>query len=244
MAAVVVDPVYPMATAARWWEARDRAIARRSRFRVAFAGGSTPRALYRAIALPEESWQYVEAYLGDERAVPPDHPDSNWGMLERELIGAMPVPPAQRHRPRGEARDLAAAAAEYEAVLRATLPCGEDGAPVLDLVLLGMGADGHTASLFPGTAALSVEDRWFTANHVPALGAARLTLTYPALRAARAVWVLVTGAAKAEMLARVLGAGEPGLPASRLAPWPHVRWVVDREVADRLAANGITASSW
>jgi 6-phosphogluconolactonase len=240
---VVVDPAFPGATSAWWLEAFRASLAERGCFAVAFAGGTTPHALYRALAASREvgpeDWRRVHAFLGDERPVAPDHPDSNWAGLERELLSRVPIPEDRCYRPRGESADLVEAARSYEESLLAKLPLGDGGVPIFDLVLLGMGPDGHIASLFPGTGALSVTDRWFVANRVPALGLTRLTLTYPVLHAARAVWMLVTGLGKAGRLLEVLKGEGPRLPASRIADWGHVRWVVDQEVAAILRANGI-----
>lgn len=234
-ATILEDDRFPLGAADLWREAVGEAISERSAFRVAFAGGGTPRPLYRALAAEPElagSWRRVRAFLGDERPVAPSHPESNWRMLAESLLDPVSLPEASRARPRSEEEDLERAARDYEAVLLE----GTRGSPSLDLVLLGMGPDGHVASLFPGTDALGVEDRWFVANRVPQLSATRLTLTFPALRDARAVWVLV-GGDKGDVLARALGAGDQSLPAARLAGWERVVWIVDREVARVLAAN-------
>jgi 6-phosphogluconolactonase len=182
------------------------ALAARGRFRLALAGGSTPRALYAHLAAARDvDWARVDVFFGDERAVGPDDPQSNYRMARETLLSPAAVPPENVHRLRGEDPELAAAARDYEAAL---------GAPPLDLVLLGMGADGHTASLFPGTAALDERARLCVANDVPQLATRRLTLTYPALLGARDVLFLVAGADKAATLRDVLG---PTLDARR---WP------------------------
>jgi 6-phosphogluconolactonase len=237
---VFVDDLYPHETARRWETLCRRRIAESGAFRVAFAGGSTPRTLYEALATGElrrEEWACVLAFLGDERPVAPEHPDSNWGMLRRSLLDPVALQEASRFRPEGEAADLDQAARAYEEALLAGLPLDATGAPVFDLMLLGLGPDGHTASLFPDSPALRAVDRWFVASPVRSLGTTRLTVTYPTLRAAREVWVLVTGAAKSAILAQVLGENGSDLPAGRLARWPNVRWIVDREVMDGLPAN-------
>ena len=177
------------------------------RFCLSLAGGSTPRALYQLLATPETpadaiDWSKTEIFFGDERAVPPDHADSNFGMVREALLSRAPIPPDNVHRMRGEAADLDAAAAEYEQLLRQRAPGDPD--PVLDLALLGMGGDGHTASLFPGTAALDERQRLCVAGDVPQLKTHRLTLAYPAFLRARAVLFMVAGADKAETLRAVL----------------------------------------
>lgn len=211
------------------------AVAHRQRFAVALAGGQTPRALYGRLSntpiRDQVPWPSVEVFLGDERAVPPDHPESNWRMAYEELLGRVPIPPGNLHRPVGEHPDAGSAADGYSRVLASRLPHAPNGVPVFDLVLLGMGEDGHTASLFPGTAALDVENRWCVANWVEALGVWRLTVTFPVLRAARQVWVLVTGENKAEQLAQVLSGGGESLPIGRLVYWDHVTWYADLSAA-------------
>ena len=155
------------------------AIAARGRFRIALAGGSTPRALYPHLVTGVD-WTRTDVFFGDERAVPPDDPQSNYRMARETLLEPARVPPANVLRWRGEAADLDAAARDYEQALRA------GGArPLLDLALLGLGPDGHTASLFPGTTALAARSGWRSPSTSPALATRRLTLTYPALLAAR-----------------------------------------------------------
>jgi 6-phosphogluconolactonase len=184
------------------------ALAARGRFALALAGGATPRALYRRLVRGVD-WARSELWFGDERAVPPDDPQSNYRMARESLLDPAGIPAARVRRWQAEAPDLDAAAHDYEAALRAA-----GGPPWLDLALLGVGPDGHTASLFPGTSALDEEARLAVAVDVPTLGR-RLTLTLPALAGARALMFLVTGAAKAEALAAVLAPGSE-LPAARV----------------------------
>lgn len=179
-----------------------------SRLAVALSGGSTPRRLYELLATPafraSVRWEVVELFFGDERAVAPDHPDSNYRMAREALLVAVPV---AAHRMPAETGEAAA----YEALLRERIRAERDGIPTFDLVLLGIGADGHTASLFPGTAALAERSRLVVMNDVPQLGATRMTLTYAALNAARRVWVLASGVDKREIVARCLAVREdPG----------------------------------
>jgi 6-phosphogluconolactonase len=213
------------------------AIAARGRFRIALAGGSTPRALYVRLAAGRDiDWGRTDVFFGDERTVPPDDPQSNFRMARETLLAPAGVPPDNVRRMRGEDSDLAVAARDYEAAL------GGPEAPPLDVALLGMGADGHTASLFPGTTALDERRRLCVAVEVPALGTRRLTLTYPALLAARDVLFLVAGADKADTLREVVsGAADPRrLPSQlilrRSAPRPALLFA-DRAAAARLTPN-------
>ena len=200
-------------------------IASRGRFRIALAGGSTPRAVYPHIVSGVD-WTRTDVFFGDERAVPPDDPQSNYRMARATLIEPARIPPENVHRWRAESADLDAAARDYESALR--LP-GEP--PWLDLALLGLGPDGHTASLFPGTTALAEEDRLAVANDVPAMKTRRLTLTYPALLAASEVVFLVTGREKRAALADVLRP-ESKLPAARIIHGPAPVWIFcDSEAA-------------
>ena len=185
-----------------------KAIAARGRFRIALAGGSTPRALYPALVTGVD-WTRANIFFGDERAVPKNDPMSNYRMARETLLDPAHVPPANVIRWRTEDPDLDAAARDYEEALRAGA-----SAPWLDLALLGLGPDGHTASLFPGTSALAEEDRLAVAVDVAQMGTRRLTLTYPALCGAREVCFLVTGRDKAAALVTVVEAGH--LPAARI----------------------------
>jgi 6-phosphogluconolactonase len=198
-------------------EAARRASAERGKFRVALSGGSTPRLLYQRLALPELGaaidWRRWEIFFGDERSVPPDHPQSNYRMVNEAWFSRVPLPASSVHRIQGEL-DGAEAAVRYEAEL---------GDQPLDLVLLGMGDDGHTASLFPGTAALSERERRVVATKSPVPPFDRVSMTLRALNEARAIVFLVTGAAKTKRLAQVLAEriGPPSadaLPASRVQP--------------------------
>ncbi|MCB1135099.1 MAG: 6-phosphogluconolactonase [Chlamydiia bacterium] len=169
---------------------------------MALSGGSTPKAIFEGLASPEYAlrvdWQHVWLFWGDERSVPPQHADSNFGMAMHAGMGRLPIPPQHIFRMHAESH-IEANAAAYEALLKAELPDGR-----FDLVMLGMGNDGHTASLFPGTEALKVFDRWVVANPVPLLGTDRMTLTYSCINAARNIAIYVIGESKAEMLDRVL----------------------------------------
>lgn len=197
--------------------ARD-SIADHGRFTWALSGGSTPRALYALLAEQDAAqidWSRVHVFWGDERTVPPDHADSNYRMAQEALLSRVSIPAAQIHRIQGELPPEQAADA-YESLLRREF--GQDGR--FDLVLLGMGDDGHTASLFPHTKALHERERWVVANEVPQLTTWRITLTYPAINAAARVAFLVSGAGKAARLRDVLeGTPNPdALPSQGVQP--------------------------
>jgi 6-phosphogluconolactonase len=222
--------------------AQQSALARpRGIFRVALAGGSTPRPVYHLLAASPYreriDWLQVQYYWGDERNVGPDSPESNYRMAKETLLDHVPVQPEQVHRMRGE---LAAseAAAEYEQVLARTFGLAPGAFPRFDLILLGMGPDGHTASLFPQTSALAIRDRMVVANLVPKLATERITLTVPTLNAAAAIVFLVAGTDKADALAAVLqGPEQPEeYPSQLIAPANGtLTWMVDRAAAAKLS---------
>jgi 6-phosphogluconolactonase len=207
-------------------------IDERGRFAVALAGGSTPKATYEVLARDyanELDWSRVHVFFGDERTVPPDHEDSNYRMAYETLLSHVPV--GSVHRMRGELPPDEAAAA-YEEELRAFF--GQVDIPGLDLILCGLGEDGHTLSLFPETAALDVNDRWVVANPVLKLGTTRLTLTIPVLNVSRAVTFVVAKESKAEALKEVLeGDADPrAYPAKLVRPESRdLTWMVDRAAA-------------
>ena len=226
------------AAAARFVGLAREAVAERGSFSVALAGGQTPRRVYELLAGPElsaqVSWPDVHVFFGDERCVPPDDPDSNYRMARETLLSRVPVPAENVHRIEGRG-DAAAGASLYEDELRGFF--GDTDWPRFDLVLLGMGDDGHTASLFPSTPALDERRAWVAANRVGRLGAWRVTLTAPALNAARHVVFLVTGAGKAARLREVLcGERDPArLPAQLI--WPAdgtLEWFIDKGAAANL----------
>lgn len=204
------------------------------RVSLGLAGGSTPAATYERLRESPIDWGRVDAWMSDERWVPHQHEDSN-GRMAAELL--MDHVDARFLRPRWTAWLTAAdSAAHYEADLRSIHPSGR-----ADLILLGMGDDGHTASLFPGTAALdSPPHRWFVANHVPHLDADRLTTTFKFLHRAHRVLFLVGGSGKAAALRRVLEAaeGEERLPAARvMGGKAEVTWMVDEAAAAGLSTT-------
>ena len=222
-------------------DAAQRAVQERGRFFVALSGGSTPRALYQLLAAPpyhdQVDWSRTWVFWGDERCVPPESEESNYRMAREALLFHVPVPAHQVFRMRGELADVDAAAALYEMDLRRAFALAPGALPRFDLVLLGLGPDGHTASLFPHTAALQVRDRFVTANRVDKLNAHRLTLTAPVLNAAALVVFLVAGADKTPALTAVLdGARQPDeYPAQLIAPRDgQLIWLVDRAAAANL----------
>jgi 6-phosphogluconolactonase len=206
------------------------AIRRQGAFRVALAGGTTPRAAYERIAATWRSgpngklaWERVHLFWGDERMVPPGDPRSNYGMARTALIQRLEIPVGNIHRIPDDAAKPEAAAARYERELRDAFGVGAGVLPRFDLVILGIGPDGHTASLFPGDAALDETSRLAVAARHPETGEPRVTLTFPVLNQAAATIVLVTGREKADTLHRVVrGVGGSGdvapLPAGRLQP--------------------------
>ena len=213
------------------------AIAARGRFHVALSGGSTPRRLFQLLAARPDAlpWDKVELWWGDERCVPPDHADSNYGMAREHLIRPLGLPEERVHRMHGEL-DPGASARAYEDELLAAL--GDP--PVLDYAMQGMGPDGHTASLFPDSIGLDETRRWVIANPVrsPLVQggqATRITLTARAISAARHVRFLVAGADKAAALAAVLeGPRDPRRYPSQLIAAADQAWLVDAAAAAQL----------
>ena len=227
---VVSQPVELARQAAGWLDLEmSNAIAERGSCALGLAGGRTPDPVYRELAAGSSvDWQQVHVFFGDERAVPPDHPDSNYRTVRLALLSRVPIPAAQVHRMEAERADREAAAREYERLLP----------PRLDVLLLGMGTDGHTASLFPGSAALDERRRLV----VPVVGtmppAERLTITPPVIEAARKVVVIATGDDKAAMVARAI----EGPFAPTAVPVQLARrgvWFLDQAAAARLTARRV-----
>lgn len=246
--AVYPDPdSLSVAAATRVSAAIVAAVEARGEAAVALAGGSTPRRLYERLALPPHHdripWSVVDFFWGDERAVPADDPESNYRMARETLLDHIPVRPERIHRmPADRDADLEEAARAHAGVLRATLPAGNGGWPRFDLVLLGMGEDGHTASLFPGDPALDEMDSRVAAVETPYRGTRRLTLTLPVLNAAAVVLFLVVGGDKAEATRRVLADREP-LPAGRVQPESgQLFWMLDAGAARLLGKAGEAAN--
>ena len=224
--------------AERFVELGQAAIDARGCFSVGLAGGSTPKRTYELLASEayreQLNWSKVHIFFGDERCVPPDHSESNYRMANEALISRVSIPPPNVHRINGLG-DAVANASLYEDELRTFFNAASW--PRFDLVLLGMGDDGHTASLFPGTKALVEPRAWVVANWVEKFGAFRITLTAPAINHAANIAFLVTGATKAERLLEVLrGALDPEkLPSQLIQPLDgSLFWLVDKAAAGRL----------
>ena len=223
-----------------------QAVDRHGRFRVALSGGSTPRRLYELLAdghrRSQVEWDRVEFFWGDERAVPPDHPESNYGMAAAVLLDRLAVPAGQVHRIRGEAPDLEHAARDYHLEIARAFDVPPEGPPpAFDLIFLGMGPDGHTASLFPYSEGLPERRRWVVSHFVARVDARRITLTPPTLNRAREIRLLVVGADKAPTLHEVLeGPRDPErLPAQLVAPESgRLVWLVDEAAAAELQDTG------
>ncbi len=227
------------AMADRFVETAAAAIDDHGAFRVALSGGGTPKTVYPMILEPRRresvDWSRVEFFWGDERAVPPDDPESNFGVAFEMLIAHLPnVDPQRIHRMQAELPDLDAAAIVYESELRVALDAHGDGPPELDLIWLGMGPDGHTASLFPGSTAIGETERAVVGTWAPYPQAWRMTLTFPVLNAGRRVVFAVEGANKADAL-RAVRAGGSGLPAEHVTG-DQVEWLVDAAAEGGVAA--------
>jgi 6-phosphogluconolactonase len=226
--------------AAQVWERASRsAVDARGRFAVALAGGSTPRELYEALGsdpalrdgLP---WSRTHLFWGDERHVPPDDPESNYRMVREALLSRAPIPDTNVHRIPAELTDAEEVAEAYERTLRKFFGLDPTGIACFDLVILGMGADGHTASLFPGGRAMLERNRLVVAEHVASLGDWRITLTPPVFDAAARVVFLVSGETKAATLALVLSPEGVArkLPAALVRPAAgELMWLVDEAAA-------------
>ena len=213
----------------------EEAIAARGRFTIALSGGNTPKPAYRLLAeKPRIDWGRVHVFWGDDRHVPPDHPDSNFGMAHEALLSKVPIPPDNIHRMRTEKADAERVAEEYAWTLRSAFNIEEGEWPRFDLVLMGIGADGHTASLFPGSEAVRERSRLVIAPWVSSLGTFRITLTAPVFNHAALALFLVSGEEKAEALRAVVeGDFQPDrFPAQIVRPEEgKLLWLVDRAAA-------------
>ena len=231
------------AAAEEFVRAARTAIGAQGRFTVALSGGSTPKALYSLLATNYAgfAWNRIFLFFGDERHVPPADPESNYRMVNESLLTKIAIPAENVFRVPAENPDAAAAAAEYETQLRrffeiksGELKPGEF--PRFDLILLGLGPDGHTASLFPDSAALNEESRLVVANWVAKFNAHRITFTFPVLNRAAEVMFLASGADKADMVRQVLeGKNTPPLPSQRVQPSDgKLLWMLDEAAAAKL----------
>ena len=228
------------------YEVGRQAVRNHDRFFLALSGGSTPERLYHRLVDPQSAdrfdWSGSTFFFSDERCVPPDHPDSNFNLANRTFFRPLNIGADHIHRMRGEIPDPDLAARDYEQLLRTVVGSLEEGWPRLDLVLLGLGNDGHTASLFPGTAAVTEFQRWVTVGRAPSAPQTRLTLTLGVINRATVVVFLVTGAAKARIVKTIL---EPGKDADRQLPAAQVHpktgrliWLLDRAAAAELTGHG------
>lgn len=219
------------------------AVAQRGRFTIALSGGSTPKGLFNLLAtnaLTVLPWERMFFFWGDERHVPPTDPDSNYRMAQETMLSKVPVPPGNVFRMAAENPDAEAVAEDYEKTLWKFFELEPGQIPVFDLILLGMGPDGHTASLFPGTAGLQEKSRLVIANWVEKMKTSRLTFTLPVLNAARCVAFLVSGTDKAAVLRTVLEEDVPGeqYPAKLVRPTDgKLIWLVDRAAASELSSK-------
>lgn len=219
------------------------AISAQGRFTVALSGGSTPKALYCLLATNYAAfdWTHTFLFFGDERHVPPNHPGSNYRMVNESLLTKIAIPPENVFRVPAENSDAAAAASDYEAQLRRFFDLQPGAFPRFDLILLGMGPDGHTASLFPDSPALDEHSRLVVANWVAKFNTHRITFTFPVLNRAAEVMFMASGADKADMLRQVLegkfeGKPTPLLPAQTVQPSDgRLLWMLDEPAAAKLA---------
>ena len=218
-----------------------QAIETRNSFTIALAGGSTPKGLYAMLAAPpfrsQLDWTKIRFFWGDERHVPPDHADNNYRMAHEALLSRVPISMTHVHRVPSELPDAQTVADQYEAVLRKQFDLSEPDSPRFDFILLGMGPDGHTASLFPGTRAVHETNRLVAAPWVERLQASRITFTPVLLNHARQVTFLISGHAKAQTLYDVLeGPFQPGvLPAQIIGPRAGaLTWFLDQEAGGAL----------
>jgi 6-phosphogluconolactonase len=211
-------------------------------YSIALSGGATPRRLYALLADDRDlrrqiPWERIHFFWGDERHVPPDHPDSNYRMADTALLSKVPVPKANIHRIPAENPDAAKAAADYEQEIRRFFNIESGQVPRFNCVLLGMGSDGHTASLFPGTAALAETQRLVVSNWVKKFQSYRITLSLPVINNAAYILFLVAGREKADTLKAVLEADSKTMrfPVQYIKPTHgQLTWLLDRPAASRL----------
>ena len=224
------------AAAAEFIALASTAIRDHEKFSVALSGGSTPKSLYSVLARSALPWDKIFFFWSDERHVPPDHPDSNYRMAKEALLSKVPVPPENIFRVRAEEKNANVVAKDYEEALRSFFGLRPGEFPRFDLILLGLGPDGHTASLFPNTAALNETKLLVVANWVEKFKANRITFTYPVLNNAACVIFLVSGADKADMVRTVLEDGRADLPSQRVHPVNgRLLWLLDKGAASKLS---------
>ncbi len=210
-------------------------------FHIALAGGSTPKALYELLAqtpyVDEMPWEHIRFFFGDERSVAKEHPDSNFRMANEALLSQIPLSDEQIHRIHGEMESAVEAAALYDEELAQYLPRDEAGVSQFDLVLLGLGPDGHVASLFPGTEILNNYEARAAAVWVEKLGTWRISITFALINHARHIWMFVSGGAKADIIRQVIGedkAPTPRYPVEMISPRGRQVWYLDKAAAAKL----------
>ena len=215
------------------------AVSARGRFSVALSGGSTPKALFTLLAsgaVPAIPWDKICIFFGDERHVPPEHPESNYRMANEAMLSKVPLRPENVFRIHGEEKDAAAAAQAYEQTLVTFFRLKPAEFPRFDLILLGMGPDGHTASLFPGSQALQERNRLVVANWVEKFKTDRITMTFPVINHAAFVMFMAGGPDKAQPLHEVLENDASDLPSKKVKPVDgSLLWLVDRAAAGALS---------
>ena len=229
------NPTELARAAAEHFVARSReAVAQRELFTVALSGGSTPKLLFELLADPNEpfrdqiSWSRIHFFWSDERHVPPDHPESNYRMANDALLSRVPISQSKVHRVPSENPDAADAAAEYERIVVETTG---QSLPLLDLILLGLGGDGHTASIFPGSDVLNETERLVAAPWVEKLQTYRITMTLPLLNNGASVVFLVSGSEKAKIVKEILE-GPEQYPAQAIKPANgELLWMLDEDAA-------------
>ncbi len=239
---VYADPAQVARAAARLFvDYAWQSISKHGQFFVALSGGNTPRQMFELLASEEfrgqVDWAKVHVFWSDERAVPPTSPESNYGVARRELLIRVPIPEGNVHRMEAERPSIGRAAHDYEEVLRKHLELDDRGFPKFHLIFLGLGADGHTASLFPGTRVTQQTSRWVSTPMVTKLNMRRMTLTLPVLDASTRVVFLVAGPEKAQILRDVLdGKADPPYPAQLVQPrHPGIKiFLVDQAAAAML----------
>ena len=238
-------PDWAHETAALVHAISEETIASNGRLLLALSGGSTPKTFYQTLASPEWKarfkWSRILFLFGDERCVPPDHPQSNFAMAQAALFRPLAIPPDHVYRMKGELPDPQAAAQDYEHTLRRLTQCSHSDMPRLDVILLGLGEDGHTASLFPGTTAIQEHSKAVTVGTAPTGVPSRLTLTLGVLNRATVVLFLVSGSGKAPIVQAILEprseAGQT-FPASLVAPTDgRLIWMLDRSAAAQLTTR-------
>jgi len=221
-----------------------QSIAQDGRFCVALSGGHTPALFYRVLAAKDfraqVDWAKLHVFWGDERPVPPESPESNYGLARRELLIRVPIPPVNVHRMEAERPSIGRAAQDYEDILRQYMSLDSRGFPRLHLIFLGLGREGHTASLFPGQRGIKETSRWVSTPLVPQIGSRRMTLTLPVLNAAHRALFLVSGPEKAEALYAMLsGMADPPIPAQLVTLPDGQRTVLCDEAAAKLVLDEI-----